>query len=243
MGEAVRRSVVGGVVGRSAMGEAARRSAAVALAVAGLLAALAGCGGSGGSGRSDGPGDEDTERQAEVAERGADVMPFDLQATTHRFTPVDSGLVQTVTADDAGDAEQVALVRDHLAHEAERFRAGDYGDPAAIHGDDMPGLAELEAGAAAIVIAYEPIGAGGRISYTTDDPALVDALHRWAEAQVVDHGSHAERATGQPGPAPSRATTSPLGRTSPKMRKNVASDASCRPWALPIRASHTIVTR
>ena len=175
------------------MGDAARRSAAVALAAAGLAATLAGCGGA--TGRSDGR-DEGTARQAEVAERGAHVMPFDLEATTHRFTPVDSGLVQTVTADGAADTEQVALVRDHLAHEADRFRAGDYGDPAAIHGDDMPGLAELEAGAAAIAIAYEPTGAGGRISYTTDDPALVDALHRWAEAQVTDHGSHAERATG-----------------------------------------------
>ncbi len=172
------------------MGDAARRSAAVALAAAGLATTLAGCRG------SDGPGAEGTARQAEVAERGAHVMPFDLEATTHRFTPVDSGLVQTVTADDAADTEQVALVREHLAHESARFRAGDYGDPAAIHGDDMPGLAELEAGAAAIDIAYEPTGAGGRISYTTDDPALVDALHRWAEAQVTDHGSHAERATG-----------------------------------------------
>ena len=99
-------------------------------------------------------------------------MPFDLEATTHRFTPVDSGLVQIVTADDAADTEQVAFVREHLAHEADRFRRRDYGDPAAIHGDDMPGLAELEAGVAAIAIAYEPTVAGGRISYTTDDPAL-----------------------------------------------------------------------
>lgn len=175
------------------MRDASRRSAVVALAAAGLAAAVAGCGGSGGSG---GPGDDGSARQAEVAARGAHVMPFDLEATTHRFTPVDSGLVQTVTADDAADREQVALVRQHLAHEAARFRAGDYGDPAAIHGDDMPGLAELEAGAAAIAIAYEPSDAGGRISYTTGDPALVDALHRWAEAQVTDHGSHAERAAG-----------------------------------------------
>jgi hypothetical protein len=102
--------------------------------------------------------------------------------------------VQTVVADDRRDAEQVALVQEHLAQEAARFRAGDYGDPAAIHGDDMPGLAQLEAGAAAIAIAYEPTDAGGRITYATDDPVLVDALHRWAEAQATDHGSHAEPA-------------------------------------------------
>lgn len=74
-------------------------------------------------------------------------MPFDLEATTHRFEPVKDGLLQTVVADNPRDAEQVRLVRQHLASEAERFAAGDYSDPASIHGDDMPGLAELETGA------------------------------------------------------------------------------------------------
>lgn len=131
------------------------------------------------------------ERQAEVADRGTDVMPFDLDATTHRFDPTDTGLVQTVVADDPDDATQVALIRTHLAEEADRFRQGDFGDPAAIHGADMPGLAELEAGADAVAIALDDLPDGGRLSYTTDDPALVDALHRWAEAQTMDHGAHA----------------------------------------------------
>lgn len=142
-----------------------------------------------------GCGDDDdatADRQAEVARRGAEVMPFDLDATTHRFTPVDAGLVQTVVADDPDDAEQVRLVRRHLDEEVTRFRQGDYGDPAAIHGDDMPGLAELEAGATDIRVGYETIDAGGRITYTTSDAALVDALHRWGEAQTTDHGAHAD---------------------------------------------------
>lgn len=157
------------------------------LAAAGLAVALAvgACG-------DDGAGGASAERRAEVAARGADVMPFDLDATTHRFEPVDSGLVQTVVADDAGDAEQVALVREHLTHEAERFAAGDFADPASIHGDDMPGLAELEAGADRIAVDYAEVPAGARLTYTADDPELVDALHRWGEAQVMDHGDHAE---------------------------------------------------
>jgi hypothetical protein len=159
-----------------------RRAGAGAFAVA--LVLLAACG-----------GDELAERQDAVAERGAGVMPFDLEATTHRFDPTDDGLVQTVVADDPGDGANVALVREHLAAEAERFAAGDYGDPAAIHGDDMPGLAELESGADRIAVAYAESAAGGRITYTTADAALVDALHRWAEAQVMDHGAHAD-----PGP-------------------------------------------
>lgn len=120
-------------------------------------------------------------------------MPFDLEATTHRFEPTDGGLVQTVVADDPGDDEQVGLVQEHLVGEAERFRDGDYRDPAAVHGPSMPGLAELEAGADAITIEYQPLDDGARLTFGSDDPALVDALHRWGEAQMSDHGRHAEQ--------------------------------------------------
>jgi hypothetical protein len=155
----------------------------LALVVAGLVAS-AGCG------RDDGSADAD--RQAEVAERGASVMPFDLDATVHRFEHRDDGLVQTVVADDVDDDEQVGLVRRHLDEEAERFAAGDFGDPASIHGHDMPGLADLSAGAARIDITYAEVAGGARITYATDDADLVDALHAWGDAQVSDHGHHAE---------------------------------------------------
>lgn len=159
------------------------------MGAAAVAVVLAACGGDGGDGDGDGARED---RQAEVAERGSDVMPFDLDATTHRFEPVADGLVQTVVADDPGDAEQVRLVRGHLAEEAERFGRGDFGDPAAIHGHDMPGLAELEAGHERVEVVLAEVEAGARLTYTTADPALVDALHRWAEAQVMDHGAHAE---------------------------------------------------
>jgi hypothetical protein len=154
---------------------------------AALVVALAACGGDGRDGTE--------ARQDEVAERGALVMPFDLERTTHVFDPTPTGGVQTVVADDPTDEEQVVLVREHLAEEAERFRAGDFGDPAAIHGHDMPGLAELEAGYAGIGVAYADVDDGARIVYETDDPALVNALHDWFEAQVSDHGEHADHAT------------------------------------------------
>jgi hypothetical protein len=155
-----------------------RRAALVALGV--LLVA---CG--------DGSRAAPADRQDEVAERGAAVMPFDLDATTHRFEPTGSGLVETVVADDATDAEQIGLIRGHLSHEAERFQRGDYRDPAAIHGDDMPGLAELEAGADAVRVTFERLAAGARLVFRSDDAELVDALHRWGEAQTADHGTHA----------------------------------------------------
>lgn len=130
-------------------------------------------------------------RQEVVAARGAEVMPFDLDATTHRFDPDPDGLTQTVVADDPTDADQVALVREHLHHEADMFATGDFDDPAHIHGD-MPGLADLRDGYTAIDVTYADVPAGGRITYRTTDAALVQALHDWGEAQIMDHGEHAE---------------------------------------------------
>jgi hypothetical protein len=143
------------------------------------------------AGRGDDPAGP-TGRQAEVAERGAEVMPFDLDRTTHVFTARPGGGVQVVTADDPDDAEQVRLVRAHLGEEAGAFAGGDFGDPASIHGADMPGLAALQAGADRIAVSYQDVPAGGQLTYTTSDPALVEALHAWFDAQVSDHGSHAE---------------------------------------------------
>jgi hypothetical protein len=136
-------------------------------------------------------GDAEPDRQALVAERGARVMPFALDRTTHVFAKEDDGGVQTVTADDPADSEQTALIRSHLREETAKFRRGEVDDPAAIHGMQMPGLAELQEGFARFEIVYEEVPAGARIVYRTDDPALVDALHHWFDAQVMDHGADA----------------------------------------------------
>ena len=131
------------------------------------------------------------DRQAEVAARGAEVMPFDLERTLHVFEPVDDGGIQQVVARDSADYEQIELIRAHLREEAMRFAQGDFSDPARIHGEDMPGLKELSAGAPHLSIRYTEIPAGAQIRYAAADPALVDAVHRWFAAQRSDHGRHA----------------------------------------------------
>jgi hypothetical protein len=132
------------------------------------------------------------DRQAEVADRGAEVMPFDLDTTTHRFTKTGDGGVQLVTADAPDDETQVRLIREHLTEERERFARGDFDDPARIHGMDMPGVAELRAGFRDITVAYAEVPSGAELRYTTADGALVDAIHAWFDRQVMDHGDDAE---------------------------------------------------
>jgi hypothetical protein len=135
-------------------------------------------------------GSSTAARQAEVATRGAQVMPFDLEQTMHHFQSLDNGGLQTVTAKDPGNQEQIALIQAHLKEEAEKFQRGDFSDPAKIHGENMPGLAELKAKAGQIEIQYLPLPEGAQILYTTKDPTLVMAIHHWFMAQRADHGRH-----------------------------------------------------
>ena len=160
-----------------------------------LLLTAVGCGGTGtqhGTSHDHSAHQAAAEHRDEVAERGRDVMPFDLERTTHRFRQLPDGGRQTVVADDARDRRQVALIRAHLRHEAARFRRGDFADPTRIHGEKMPGLAELREGAGRIAVRHEREPSGASLRYATNEPRLVAALHAWFRAQVRDHGRHAE---------------------------------------------------
>lgn len=131
-------------------------------------------------------------RQHEVAARGAEVMPFDLAQTTHVFTKTPAGGVQRVVAKNPADTAQIKLIREHLAQIAQEFRRGDYGDPARIHGADMPGLAPLRAAPrGAVRIDDRALPDGGEITFRTSEPKLIDAIHAWFDAQVSDHGHDA----------------------------------------------------
>lgn len=136
--------------------------------------------------------DEMTGRQAEVAELGTMVMPFDLDATTHIFEKIDTGGRQQVLVDDPADMENLKLIRSHLAEEAEKFAEGNFHDPQMIHGDAMPGLHELVMGANQLNIEYTEVPEGGQILYTTQNAELVQAIHMWFDAQLSDHGQHAQ---------------------------------------------------
>jgi hypothetical protein len=134
----------------------------------------------------------DAQRQAEVAKRGADVMPFNLSDTTHIFTKSSSGGTQRVVAKDVANAQQIRLVRQHLHEINHQFLKGDFSGPSQIHGNDMPGLAQLQAAKPGqIAITYHEVRGGAELTYRTSDTSLVAALHAWFDAQLSDHGADA----------------------------------------------------
>ena len=128
------------------------------------------------------------------AQRERQIMPFSLEATLHTFTNAVNGGTETVTVKNPKDSKNLALIRKHLQKEAIKFGRGDFSDPTFIHGKDMPGLAQVQAGAKSgrIKISYTTLKPGAQLRYITKDAALVKALHTWFAAQVMDHSSHAK---------------------------------------------------
>ncbi len=129
--------------------------------------------------------------QEHVHQMAHSVMPFDISKTVHIFKMTESGGVQKVILKDPGATDQIGLIQKHLQHEAERFQLGDYSDPAKLHGADMPGLKELQAGASRIKVSYAALPDGAEITFETTDLHLLTALHRWFGAQLSEHGADA----------------------------------------------------
>ena len=120
------------------------------------------------------------------------VMPFETSKTIHFFRMTESGGVERVVTRDADAVDQIALIQQHLQHEATRFTRGDYSDPAALHGATMPGLKELQTGAPKIRVSYAPLPTGAQITFETADLHLLTAIHRWFGAQLSEHGADAK---------------------------------------------------
>jgi len=130
--------------------------------------------------------------QEHVHAHGGQVMPFDVAKTLHIFRMTeDGGTQKVVVRGDAPEPEQVRLIQQHLETEAAEFQKGNFGDPAHLHGPAMPGLREMEAGAARMEITYRALPNGAEIQFRTKDLKLVTAVHRWFGAQLSEHGADA----------------------------------------------------
>lgn len=123
-----------------------------------------------------------------IHRRGSLVMPFDLDKTVHVFKRTKEGGVQQVRAKDPDDREQIRLIRQHLRDEAQRFARGDFGDPATLHGHDMPGVKVLERSARELEVNYNDLSDGAEIAYKTSESEVLEAIHQWFGAQLHDHG-------------------------------------------------------
>jgi hypothetical protein len=123
----------------------------------------------------------------QLDQRGDATMGFSHESTTHHFLITDAGGVIQVEANDPADAASRDQIRHHLAEIAEKFAAGDFSAPQAVHDRVMPGVPEMTARKGAITWRYEEIERGGRVVITTADPAARSAVHDFLKAQIADH--------------------------------------------------------
>lgn len=145
---------------------------------------------------------QDSNRQDEVAKRGADVMPFDHLATLHVFTKTDDGGTMRVIVRNPSDTAQIRMVRAHLQDIRGRFEKGDYSGPSHTHGNNMPGLAQLKsAKPSQISVSYQELADGAELHFRSTTVDLISALHVWIDAQLSDHGNDAMAAHQQHGEA------------------------------------------
>lgn len=134
----------------------------------------------------------DEKRLDEVAERGAHVMPFDLELSMHIFAKSAQGGIQQVIAKDPENTQQIKLIQEHLAKIADEFQQSNFSDPEKVHGVSMPGLAALrQAKVGEINIVYKDLANGAEITYSSNNPKLINAIHQWFDAQLKDHSRHA----------------------------------------------------
>lgn len=131
-------------------------------------------------------------QQEHVHNSAHTVMPFDMSKTIHIFRMTEQGGVQRVVIRDPAAKAEVPLIQQHLKHEAERFQKGDYSDPGMLHGNDMPGLKELQTARSQIAVSYLARPDGAEITFATEDRRLLTAIHRWFGAQLSEHGADAK---------------------------------------------------
>lgn len=124
---------------------------------------------------------------AEMNHRGAMVMGFDQDKTTHHFLLFPDGGAIDVAANNASDLESREAIRSHLPHIAVMFGEGNFEAPMLVHDTDVPGTAELSKRKDLVRYTYVETPRGGRVDIVTNDEDALRALHQFLRFQIQDH--------------------------------------------------------
>lgn len=123
---------------------------------------------------------------AALQARGREAMGVDQYTSTHRFDALpDGGRIELQR--DTDDPDGVATIRAHLRSIAEAFARGDFGTPAFVHDQPVPGTDVMAARCAAIRYEYRDLPRGGEVRIITTDEAAIAAIHAFMAYQRGDH--------------------------------------------------------
>ncbi|MGH7578195.1 MAG: hypothetical protein ACREM1_24150 [Longimicrobiales bacterium] len=157
----------------------------IATLVAAASAGLAGCDGRGGS-FADGVAAVDDAAFAAMQERGRQAMGVDQHTSTHVFDALpDGGRIELQR--DVDDAHGVERIRQHLQAIVRAFGGGDFGTPAFVHIESVPGASVMAEKRDAITYTYGALPRGGEVRITTEDPGAIEAIHEFLAFQREAH--------------------------------------------------------
>jgi hypothetical protein len=124
---------------------------------------------------------------AQMNHRGAQVMGFDQDKTSHHFYLYADGGAIEVSVKDAADTTNLTAIRAHLPHIVVMFSEGNFEAPMMVHGTTVPGTPEMKAVKGAITWKYEEQAKGGRVTITSADAGALKAIHTFLRYQITDH--------------------------------------------------------
>lgn len=134
-----------------------------------------------------------THRQHMIHTKSPMVMPFDMDKVTHYFLKTETGGNLLIKVKDKKDTMQIALVRNHLKKEQTLFLNSNFKDPQTLHGIDMPGLKILTNSKGKFDVIYNELPEGAELMFESKDSLVIDAIHKWFDAQLSDHGNDVKR--------------------------------------------------
>lgn len=127
------------------------------------------------------------DHTAEMNARGAHVMGFSQEKTTHHFVLTYDGGVIDVRANDVKDTEIRDAIRAHFRHVSRMFAEGDFTDPMLVHATNVPGTAAMKQLTGQLHWDVVETPRGAKMVITADNKPALDALHEFLRFQIEDH--------------------------------------------------------
>lgn len=128
-----------------------------------------------------------SQHHADVNARGAHVMGFDQEKTTHHFSLYEDGGAIDVSVKAAVDQVNLDAIRAHLPHIATMFGQGRFDAPMLVHDTKVPGTADMARLKARLIYRYADTPTGGRVNIVAKDAKALAAVHRFLAFQIADH--------------------------------------------------------
>jgi hypothetical protein len=117
----------------------------------------------------------------------SDTQAFIRESARQSIDLYDIGGSIEVTVKNRADADTLTAVRTHLRTIADQFARGEFDKPFQTHGEIPPGVAAMQANAAAIAFRHQQPADGAAVRIETHDGELVQAVHAFLRYRIEEH--------------------------------------------------------